>query len=82
METEVKENSHAAFDRWCEIYGNQKRLADYCKVSPQAVGQWRKRVPAERVLQIESGTNFEVSRHDLRPDLYPVEETSLEESAA
>ena len=33
-----------------------------------AAGQWR-RVPAERVLEVERLTG--VSRHELRPDLYP-----------
>ena len=66
----------SAFDTWCETYGNQKKLADYCGVSGQAVGQWRKkRVPAERVLQVEAGTCYEVPRHELRPDLYSVEES-------
>lgn len=39
-------------------------------ITSQAVGQW-KRVPAERVLDVEAITG--VSRHDLRPDLYPRE---------
>lgn len=40
-------------------------------VSSQAISQW-KRVPAERVLDVERVTG--VSRHDLRPDLYPREQ--------
>lgn len=39
-------------------------------LSPQAISQW-KRVPAERVLDVERITG--VPRHELRPDLYPVE---------
>lgn len=39
-------------------------------ISPQAISQW-KRVPAERVLEVERATG--ISRHKLRPDLYPVE---------
>lgn len=38
-------------------------------ITSQAIGQW-KRVPAERVLDVERITG--VSRHELRPDLYPV----------
>lgn len=38
------------------------------KISPQAISQWRQ-VPAERVLDVERVTG--VSRHRLRPDLYP-----------
>ena len=32
--------------------------------------------PAEYVLDIEKIVNGEVSRHDLRPDLYPAEENA------
>lgn len=39
-------------------------------ISPQAVSQWR-RAPSGRVLAIEAATG--VSRHDLRPDIYPRE---------
>ena len=37
-------------------------------ITPGAVSQWR-RVPAERVLEVERITG--VSRHDIRPDIYP-----------
>lgn len=42
-------------------------------ITPQAVGLWCRtgRVPAERVLDIERVTQGRVSRHELRPDLYP-----------
>jgi DNA-binding transcriptional regulator YdaS (Cro superfamily) len=43
------------------------------KISPQAISQW-KQVPAERVLDVERVTG--VSRHRLRPDLYPEEGAS------
>ena len=47
-------------------------LARELGVTHQAVRKWeRERVPAERVLQIEKATGNRVSRHDLRPDLYP-----------
>jgi len=49
-------------------------LASRLGVSYQAVQRWfvRGRVPAERVLAIEAATG--VSRHELRPDIYPVED--------
>ena len=37
-------------------------------ITSQAVSQWR-RVPAERVIEVERVTG--VSRSELRPDLYP-----------
>ena len=78
MDTKAKQTQiNSTFDSWCDIYGNQKKLADYCGVSAQAVGQWRRKIPAVRVLQIESCTCNEVSRHDLRPDLYPIEVSAV-----
>jgi len=50
-------------------YGIYK-LAAELRVTPQAVYKWR-RVPAEQVLHVERITG--VSRHELRPDLYPSE---------
>jgi DNA-binding transcriptional regulator YdaS (Cro superfamily) len=38
------------------------------EISPQAIAQW-KHVPADRVLKVEKVSG--VSRHRLRPDLYP-----------
>ena len=49
-------------------------LAKKIGVTYQAVRKWeRYGVPAERVLAIEAATGHRVSRHDLRPDLYPKE---------
>lgn len=54
-----------------EAVGGPSALAKALgNVTSQAVSQW-KRVPAERVLDVERATG--VSRHDLRPDLYPRE---------
>lgn len=42
-------------------------------VTPQAVSQWKK-VPAERVLDVERITG--ISRHALRPDVFGEAETA------
>lgn len=42
-------------------------------VSSQAVSQWKK-VPAERVLDVERITG--ISRHELRPDVFGQPETA------
>jgi DNA-binding transcriptional regulator YdaS (Cro superfamily) len=62
----------AAIQRACELAGSQSALARMLQVTPQAVQNWcaTGRVPAERVLEIEKATG--VSRHDLRPDIYPL----------
>ena len=54
--------------------GSQAALARLCGVSPTAVWKWLesgKQMPAEYVLRTEAATG--VSRHDLRPDIYPRE---------
>lgn len=44
-------------------------------VDKATVTRWaQKRIPAERVVEIERVTG--IPRHDLRPDLYPVEQES------
>mgnify|MGYP001214907597 CR=1 FL=1 len=56
-----------------EIIGSQTALARLLEIKPQSVQQWVKssKVPAERVLDIEKATNGKVTRHQLRPDIYP-----------
>jgi len=53
--------------------GGQSALARELKVKPQSVHEWAARgfPPPGRVLPIEKFTG--VSRHELRPDLYPRE---------
>ena len=53
---------------------SQVAVARAVGVSPQAVSEILrrgKRVPAEWCLPIETATAGAVTRHDLRPDLYP-----------
>lgn len=50
--------------------GSATALAKALGINSQAVSQW-KRVPAERVLDVERITG--VPRHELRADLYPLE---------
>jgi len=57
-----------------ERAGSQAAIARACNVSSTAVWKWvqfSRRVPAEYVLKVERLTG--VSRHQLRPDIYPVE---------
>src|SRR5579883_7076 len=50
--------------------GGVAALARAINVTPQAVSQWD-RVPAERAIAVEKATEGRISRHELRPDLYP-----------
>jgi DNA-binding transcriptional regulator YdaS (Cro superfamily) len=58
-----------------DLAGGQSALARSCGITQQTVWVWLKkgRVPAERVLQLERISGGVVSRHDLRPDIYPRE---------
>lgn len=54
--------------------GSQSALARTVGISHTAIWKWvqvSKRVPPEYVLRVEAATG--VSRHDLRPDIYPLE---------
>jgi DNA-binding transcriptional regulator YdaS (Cro superfamily) len=52
-----------------EAAGGIAQLAALLHIRHQAISQWKaRRVPAERVLEIEQATG--VPRHELRPDLY------------
>jgi len=61
----------SGIEKAIEVCGSQSALARSLKVRPQSVQEWvtRGQPPAERVLAIEEITG--ISRHDLRPDLYP-----------
>lgn len=61
----------SALDRAIAIAGGTAALANWIGVTSQAISQW-KRIPPGRVIAIERATG--VSRHDLRPDLYPRED--------
>lgn len=55
--------------------GGVRKLAERLGVTPQAVYKWRKTgIPAERVLDVERESG--VSRHELRPDIYPQDEVA------
>jgi DNA-binding transcriptional regulator YdaS (Cro superfamily) len=62
--------------RAISIAGSQSELARRIGVTQAHVWQWLHRskgkVPGQYVIPIEKATG--VSRHELRPDLYPVEE--------
>jgi TorA maturation chaperone TorD len=63
-----------ALTRAIEIVGGQTQLARLLGVKQANVWHWLKRaehVPGEYVLAIEKATGGQVSRRDLRPDLYP-----------
>jgi DNA-binding transcriptional regulator YdaS (Cro superfamily) len=68
--------SNSALEKAITAVGSQAALAKALGVKPQHVWNWLnrdKRVPAEQVLPIETATDGKVTRHELRPDIYPKE---------
>jgi DNA-binding transcriptional regulator YdaS (Cro superfamily) len=75
-----------ALDRAIEAAGGPAALAAFIteqqeQITTQAISQWR-RCPVNRVLVVERATADEktgkprVTRHELRPDIYPPEEAT------
>jgi len=62
-----------ALKRAVRVSGGQAEFARLIGITAQAVSQWVE-VPPLRVLEVERISG--VSRHDLRPDLYPIEEAA------
>lgn len=61
-----------AINKAIDQAGGLSALAKAMGCRPQVIVNWRSRgIPAERVLQLERASG--VKRHELRPDLYPVE---------
>ncbi len=76
------ESPHDALKGVVERIGSQSATGRMLGVSQAAVWEWLKKgkaLPAEHVLTAERETG--VSRHDLRPDLYPREPHELPDMA-
>jgi DNA-binding transcriptional regulator YdaS (Cro superfamily) len=70
----TQQGASTALEHAVERSGSQSAFARLCGVTQPAVWKWlrnRKHLPAEHVLTVERATG--VSRHLLRPDLYPAE---------
>lgn len=69
-----KPTKNRALTKAIELVGSQSILARLCKVSQQTVYYWlTHKVPPHRVLTIEKVTKGEVTRYELRPDVYTKE---------
>ena len=71
-----------ALEKAITVAGGLSALAEKIDQKPQTVNNWRSRgVPPERVLDVEKATADEsgkpqVTRSELRPDIYPAEEAA------
>lgn len=87
MEAELKTKTPSALERAIALVGGPTSLArfitanDRRPITPQGVHQW-KECPSDRVLVVERATvdpatgKPRVSRSELRPDLYPLEQAA------
>lgn len=71
LEIAAMESTETPLERAVRLSGGQATFARLLGITAQAVSQWDE-VPPLRVLEVERVSG--VSRHDLRPDLYPLEE--------
>jgi len=61
-----------------EAIGSASAAARALGITPQAVSEILRKgrqAPAEWCIPLEKATDGKISRHDLRPDLYPVEQS-------
>lgn len=78
LEFSPMDNKTDALKRAVKNAGGQAAFAREIGVTAQAVAQWDE-VPPLRVLAVERVSG--VSRHELRPDLYPLEPALVAEEA-
>ncbi len=72
-----------ALRRAVALIGSQTNMGRALGISQAAVSKWLKGgavLPAEHVLRVEAHTG--ISRHELRPDLYPLEGPAADPGAA
>lgn len=63
-----------ALEKAVELLGSQAELARKIGKKQAHIWNWLhrdRRVPADMAMKIEHATDGQVTRHDLRPDLYP-----------
>ena len=71
LELDIMDDKSKALDLAVKNVGGQAKFARLIGVTAQAVSQWDE-VPPLRVLAVERVSG--VSRTELRPDLYPLED--------
>jgi DNA-binding transcriptional regulator YdaS (Cro superfamily) len=78
MERTAHESPQDALRAAVAAVGSQSALARLVGVTQPAVSIWLRKgdaLPPEHVIAVEAATG--VSRHDLRPDIYPPSERSI-----
>lgn len=70
----IKAERRAALAAACDAVGGEAKLAELIGKTRSHVSTWKWRgmIPAEQAIPIEKASG--VSRHILRPDIYPADE--------
>lgn len=66
--------STGPLEKAIEIAGSQTALATACGIKQAHIWNWLnrdKRVPAEYVIPICRATDYKITPHQMRPDIYP-----------
>lgn len=76
----IDEKLQAALTKAIQLAGSQVAFAKLCgkNVKQPHISQWLKRnrnkgLPVQYVIAVEKGLNGKMTREELRPDLYPIE---------
>jgi DNA-binding transcriptional regulator YdaS (Cro superfamily) len=73
-ETKYFKKSKNALLRAIRLSISQKNLAGKCSATQQEISDWLKKgIPPTRVISVEKAVNGAVTRHELRPDIYPLD---------
>ena len=62
-------NENEALDRILELLGGYASVGRILKITTSAVHQWRK-VPAEHCLALERAAKGQITRYEMRPDIF------------
>ena len=60
-----------------KILRTKSAIAFALGITPQAISKWKGGVPSDQVLKIAQACAWQVTPHELRPDLYPHPEDGL-----
>jgi DNA-binding transcriptional regulator YdaS (Cro superfamily) len=63
-------DSQSVFERVVACFESQSELARKLGITAQSLGQWKRQIPANRVLEIERLTESRVTRYEMRPDVF------------
>lgn len=60
----------AALTKAIRLVGGHTKMAEMLGIERTAIYQWKKGVPPNRAVEIEQATGGEITREQLRPDLF------------